>query len=153
MKKYLLIIASLCYASYMLSYESSLEDTVEYEESYFGDTEASEIQKSMSFSIVKTDLNDYSTARYQIDANLKLISIFANYDIQIWKLPILCIGTGHIKINTILSRFQQNNIHEIDYCLDIQDKLKPDLVCDCFCFKNSYIIIVYFNFINFILFF
>ena len=107
--------------------DSDLSETVE-----LVDIDILEALPKISEVEVRNDLNDIVSARFQMDANLKLFREYANYDQHILQLPMLCIATGRNIQNMKFKHTLITTVREADKCLDLCGSIEPDYVCDCF---------------------
>lgn len=92
----------------------------------------------LSMETCTLDLKDRYSARFQIDANLKQVLAYQNYDQTRLQSPMFCVGTGRI-FPKLRRQACRTAIQEIDVCIDIQEKVHPDYVCDCFQIDYAYL--------------
>lgn len=92
--------------------------------------EAFSAPNNLSLGTLQQDLANRFSARFQIDANLKLAPRYQDYDQRLLQLPLLCIGTGRNLSQLLLA--YKTTIQPCDVCLDSQARIQPDHVGDCF---------------------
>lgn len=97
------------------------------------------ILKNLSLEMLQNDLKDRFSARFQLEANLKLTSSHRSYDQRLFQLPLVCIGTGRISETQHLHACR-TTIQAIDVCIDIKERVRPDHVCDCFNMSYAHLI-------------